>query len=62
VSDIKDGDFIIFYVKDGQLYPVALSEEEHRTLQMMIPASIDSPIKVIDNPQGEVLNLKKRSV
>jgi hypothetical protein len=58
ICNIKDGDFVIFFVKEGQLYPVGLSKEEHQILQMMIPASINSPIKVLDKPQGEVLNLK----
>ena len=57
---MKDGEFVIFFVKDVQLYPVALSKDEHRILQMMIPASIDSPIRVLDEPQGEVLNLKNK--
>ena len=57
---VKDGEFVIFFVKDGQLYPVALSKDEHRILQMMIPASINSPIRVLDESQGEVLNLKNK--
>jgi len=55
---MKNGDFAIFYIKDGQLYPVALMEEEHRLLQIMIPATLGKKITVLDKPQGELINLK----
>ena len=58
---MKNGDFAIFYIKDGQLYPVAISEEQHQMLQMMIPATLGNDIKVIDRPQGELINLKEET-
>jgi len=56
---MKNGDFAIFYIKDGQLYPVAISEEQHNMLQIMIPATLGKKIQVLDKPQGELINLKE---
>ncbi len=55
---MKNGDFIIFYIKDGQLYPVAISKEQHQMLQIMIPGMLGKKIQVLDKPQGELINLK----
>ncbi|WP_017728535.1 hypothetical protein [Halalkalibacterium ligniniphilum] len=47
---------ILMYVKDGVVYPVALSDEQEKIFQMT--ASLFSPIKVIENyPLGKVINL-----
>jgi hypothetical protein len=56
---MKNGDFAIFYIKEGQLYPVAISDEQNTMLQMMIPATLGNKIQVLDKPQGELVELKR---
>jgi hypothetical protein len=59
-DDLKDG-IVLFYCKDGVLYPVALTEEQQWTLEMT--AKLLSPIKVVfDKPQGQAINLVKTKV
>ncbi len=56
---MNNGDFVIFYIRKNQLYPVALSKDEHEMLQITIPSILGNDIKLIDRPQGEVINLKE---
>jgi len=56
---MNNGDFVIFYIRNKQLYPVALSNDEYQMLQMTIPSILGKDIKLIDRPQGEVINLKE---
>jgi hypothetical protein len=56
---MNNGEFVIFYIKDNQLYPVGLSKDEHAMLQITIPAVLGKEIKVLDRPQGQVINLKE---
>lgn len=55
---MKDG-MILFYVKDNEVLPVAMSNEQLESLQMMLMVIFgDEPIKVIKNKsQGTVENL-----
>lgn len=54
---MKDG-LVLMYVKDGIIYPVALTQEEYQTLQFL--GSMFSPITLIsDKPQGTAINLIK---
>jgi hypothetical protein len=52
---MKDG-VALFYIKDGILYPVSLTEEQYEILQ--ITASLFSPLTIVtDKPQGQAVNL-----
>jgi len=49
--EIKTGDFVVFYMKDGVLYPVALDESRHKMIQLTIPEIVkddDGVVKVIE--------------
>ena len=57
---MQDG-LVLMYVKDGVVYPVALTEEEYATLQML--GQVFNPVTVItDKPQGEALNLTRKKI
>jgi hypothetical protein len=57
---MKDG-LILMYVKDGIVYPVALTQQEYETLQFM--GSLFSPVTMIsDKPLGPAINLIKKGV
>jgi hypothetical protein len=52
---MKDG-VVLMYMKDGILYPVALTEDQNFTLQFT--ARLFNPLKVVfDEPQGKAVNL-----
>lgn len=52
---MKDG-VVLMYVKDGVLYPVAMTESELALLQLL--AKTFEPLKVVmDHPQGQAVNL-----
>lgn len=51
---MKDG-VVLFYCKDGVLYPVALTEEQNSMLQLT--AKIFEPLQVVNIPQGPAINL-----
>ncbi len=55
---MKDG-MILFYVKDGEVLPVAMSNEQHQMLQTVMPIVFgNETIQVVGNkPQGTVENL-----
>lgn len=54
---VKDG-IVITYVKDGVIYPVALSTSEYRMIESLV-AGICNPLKVVfDQPQGTAVALK----
>lgn len=49
---------VLMYVKDGTLYPVALSEEQQYMLQLTV--KLFSPLTIVqDQPQGSAVNLMK---
>ena len=53
---MKDG-FILFYVKDNNLLPVRINDEQTKTLQDFIPVIFqEEKIYVIDNPIGKVID------
>lgn len=54
---IKDGSLVLFYVKDQKLYPIAMTESEFNLLQLL--GKTFEPIKVINKPQGNVVDLKE---
>jgi len=55
---MKDG-LILMYVKDGVIYPVAMSNDEYDMLQIVGSAIFeDKKINIINKPQGTAVNLK----
>lgn len=54
---MEDG-VALMYIKDGVLYPVALTEEQNEVLQFT--AKLFEPIKVVNKPQGKAINLLER--
>lgn len=56
---MNDGDFVIFYIKNNQLYPVLITKDEHQMLQLTIPSILSKNIKIVNEPQGIVTNLKE---
>lgn len=50
---------ILMYVKNGTLYPIAMTQEQHDLLQFVVPTAIlNGKVKVIaDKPQGKAINL-----
>lgn len=50
---VKDG-LYLFYVKDEQIYPIAISEESWDMLQILGNTIAGNPIKVIDKSMGYV--------
>ena len=52
-----EGKFVIFYVKNGELYPVGLKKEQFELLQDLV--KVFEPIAVYDQPQGTAENLKE---
>ena len=56
---VKEGSFVIFYVKNKQLYPVALSSEENKMLQLVVKGVLQNKVTLFDEPQGEVKNWAK---
>lgn len=53
-----DKGLVLMYVQDGELYPVAMTENQYQMLQMLAPAIFgDNPIKVINQSQGKITNL-----
>lgn len=47
---------VLFYCKDGVLYPVALNNEQQEMLNVICQVFSPLPV-VIDQPQGKVVNL-----
>jgi len=55
---IKDG-LILMYVKDGKVYPVALSDEKRDLLQHI--GKVFEPITVIDESMGEAIYMNDKN-
>lgn len=49
----------LFYVKDENIYPVGLSQEQWDMLQFVGNAVAGDPIKVLDKPLGKAESLFK---
>jgi len=54
---VKDG-FVLFYVKDGEVYPIALSNEQLKMLDLTIPAALGNNVTIVNQSMGTVRNLK----
>lgn len=56
-KSIPDG-VILSYVKDGVVYPVAMTESEYGMLQRLV--KVFEPLRVAsDQPQGKAVNISK---
>lgn len=53
---MKNG-LILMYVKEGEVYPVALTEEQYEMLQLMGGSILNGKIRLINEPQGKAVNL-----
>lgn len=52
---IQDGP-VLFYCKDGVLYPVAMDSEQRQMFEMTV--TLLSPLRIVkDKPQGPAVNL-----
>ncbi|WP_202916178.1 hypothetical protein [Paenibacillus mesophilus] len=47
---------VLFYCKDGILYPVALTAEQHQILETTVKL-LFAPLTIVNKPQGEAVNL-----
>lgn len=52
--------FAIFYIKNGQYYPVALTAEQNTMVQMMIGGALKNKVTIIDEPFGRVVNYAEK--
>lgn len=52
-EEIKDG-LYLFYVKDKQIYPIILNDDNWNLLQNLGNTIAGTPINVIDRPMGFV--------
>ncbi|MCO1599867.1 hypothetical protein [Desulfosporosinus nitroreducens] len=52
---MKDG-LVLLYVKDDAILPVALTEEQNQTFEILMGA-MPGTIRVVNNPQGSAINL-----
>lgn len=52
---MKDG-LVLFYVKDNVILPVALTEEQRQTFEMLM-SIMPGTIRVVNKPQGSAINL-----
>jgi hypothetical protein len=57
---MKDG-FILMYVKDGVIYPVALTEEQLEVVRLLVKAVPGTVTIIKDKPQGDAVNLVGRN-
>ena len=56
---MKDG-FVLFYVKDDEVLPVAMNQDQMDAFQFLAPlAFAGEEIKVINKSQGKIENLRK---
>lgn len=53
---MRDG-LILMYVKDGEVYPVVITEEQYEMVQLMGSAILGGEIKLVNKPQGKAVNL-----
>jgi len=55
---VKDG-LYLFYVKDKQVYPIGMSNEQWDLLQYLGNSIAGNPIKVLQEPMGKAVDLIK---
>lgn len=60
LSDGKSDGLVLFYAKDGTLYPIGLSEEQAQAIDLTIGLGLNVPLHVMfDKPMGELDTLKE---
>jgi hypothetical protein len=50
---------VLFYCKNGILYPVALTEEQQQVFEMTV--HLFAPLTLVNKPQGKAVNLLGKS-
>ncbi len=55
---MNDG-FVVFYVKDGIGYPVAMNEEQLTMINIVCEGIFKPQVTIIDKPIGKLENLIK---
>ncbi|MDQ7095980.1 hypothetical protein REC12_20505 [Desulfosporosinus sp. PR] len=60
MRETKDG-LALFYVKDDNILPVALTAEQQQAFEILMNA-IPGTIRIVDAPQGKAINLKDQSI
>jgi len=58
MSDGVNDGFVLFYVKDENVYPIALTKEQMQMLDIVIPTALGSKVNIVDMPMATVKNLK----
>lgn len=48
--------FAVFYIRNEQYYPVALTAEQNTMVQMMVGGILKNKVTIIDEPFGKVVN------
>jgi hypothetical protein len=56
---MRDG-LILMYVKEGEVFPVAMTEEQYEMIQLMGGSILNGKIRLINEPQGKATNLLDR--
>lgn len=56
LSDGKTNGIVLFYAKDGELYPIGLTQKQMESIDIMIGAAVgNSKLTVLsDKPMGKV--------
>ena len=55
-SDGKSDGFALFYVKDRELFSVALTKEQLETFDFLLPMILKNKVTVLEGSQGKVTN------
>ena len=58
---VKDG-FVLFYVKDGEVYPVILTDEQIHLVDLVIGGALGSTndkVRILNQPQGKIERMVK---
>ena len=62
MSDGKSDGVALMYVKNGIVYPVALTQEQAESLDILVGVALGGTLTVIeDKPQGEIISLRKEA-
>ena len=59
MSNGTNAGIVLAYVKEGTLYPIALSEEQLQALDLLIPMALNHKVNIINSSIGKVVNLCK---
>ena len=63
LSNGKSDGFVLFYVKDGIIYPVLLREQQAQAVDMMLGIAIEGKVALaLNKPQGTLKELTKEDI